>query len=101
MTDWKTVQGSQTGPPQEWDLLSSPTTVYQRKNIEQIEVSDLFNDIIVSMYQYQERTMSFEEYYSKAYEKIDEEISIEEKLNKLQHSADDFGISILMLQGLL
>ena len=38
MKDWKKVQGSQVERPAEFDATSSPTTVYQRRNIAQVEV---------------------------------------------------------------
>lgn len=47
--------------PEEWDTASSPTTVYQRKNItEQTRKDESGDDLIC--YAYDERTMSREEY---------------------------------------
>lgn len=37
MTDWKKVTGTQPERPEEIDRTSSPSTVYLRKNIEQVE----------------------------------------------------------------
>ena len=36
MTDWKKVTGTQPDKPEEVDRTSSPSTVYLRKNIEQV-----------------------------------------------------------------
>ena len=36
MTDWKKVTGTQPERPEEIDRTSSPSTVYLRKNIEQV-----------------------------------------------------------------
>lgn len=43
-------------------MSSSPTTVYQRRNIEQIEVEQTDSDETVSMWQYEEREMTPAEY---------------------------------------
>lgn len=65
MTDWKKVTGTQPNKPEEVDRTSSPSTVYLRKNIEQvireIEGSDgkMQN---VTEWQYDEREMTVEEY---------------------------------------
>lgn len=62
MTGWKVVRGSQETAPSELDMSSSPTTVYQRRNIEQIEVEQTDSDETVSMWQYEEREMTPAEY---------------------------------------
>lgn len=95
MTDWKKVQGSQENQPKEWDLEASPTTVYQKKNIIPVVIDE------VPFWEYQERTMTFEEYYSKAYEKVDNNITLEKKFEQMQSSLDDLGLTILSLQGFL
>lgn len=61
MTDWKTITGSQTEQPAEIDKTSSPTTVYLRKNIEQVEKEDT-NGEKVTLWQYDEREMTTAEY---------------------------------------
>lgn len=43
-------------------MSSSPTTVYQRRNIEQIKVEQTDSDETVSMWQYEEREMTPAEY---------------------------------------
>lgn len=95
MTDWKKVQGSQENQPDLWDLASSPTMVYQRKNIIPVVIDD------VQFWEYQERTMTHEEYHSKAYEIVDNNITLEEKVKQFQLLADDFGMAILELQGMI
>lgn len=60
MTDWKKVQGSQSSRPAEFDSTSSPTTVYQRRNIKMV-IEEKDGASLVH-YEYEERTMSHEEY---------------------------------------
>ena len=57
MTDWKTVQGSQPEKPQEFDITSSKSTVYQRRNIKRTTTKDG-----TELWEYDERTMSHDEY---------------------------------------
>lgn len=60
MTDWKVVQGSQLNKPEEFDVTSSPTTIYQRKNIQKVTVEN--NDSSTELWQYEERELTIEEY---------------------------------------
>ena len=64
MKDWKRVSGSQETKPEEFDLVSSPFVVYQRRNIERVtETQDMGGEQVeVEMWQYDEREMSREEY---------------------------------------
>lgn len=62
MTDWTQVQGTQPEKPLEVDTCSSTSTVYLRKNIEQIEVEDPTTKEKVTMWQYDERQMTPAEY---------------------------------------
>lgn len=61
MTDWIKVQGSQESKPLEFDTESSPTTVYQRRNIEQITVTNE-DGTTGELWEYDERKMTREEY---------------------------------------
>ena len=61
MKDWKKVQGSMVERPAEFDTESSPTTVYQRRNIKQITV-EAADGSTSTMWEYEERTMSHTEY---------------------------------------
>lgn len=63
MTDWKKVISSQPDQPSEVERTSSPTTVYFRRNIEQIErkVSEDTDEMVIE-WQYEEMEMSVEEY---------------------------------------
>ena len=61
MKDWKKVQGSMVERPAEFDTKSSPTTVYQRRNIKQITVEGA-DGSTSTMWEYEERTMSHTEY---------------------------------------
>ena len=61
MQKWKKVHGSQADKPTEFDTTSSPTTVYQRKNIHRIEIEN-FDGTKSELWEYDERTMSHEEY---------------------------------------
>jgi len=62
MTDWKIVRGTQVEKPAEVDGFSSTQTVYLRRNIEQITVTDETTNEKVTMWQYEERQMSTAEY---------------------------------------
>ena len=61
MTDWVTVQGSQADQPAEIDLASSPSTVYQRRNVTQVDKA-LDDGTTVKEWLYEERTMTPQEY---------------------------------------
>lgn len=60
MTNWKIVQGSQATRPAEIDAASSASTVYQRRNIQQIAVEN--EGEITELWQYEERQMSRDEF---------------------------------------
>lgn len=62
MTDWKQVRGTQTTRPLEVDTSSSTKTVYLRRNIEQVEIEDGQSEETVTMWEYEERQMTPEEY---------------------------------------
>lgn len=62
MTEWKKVQGSQGDMPKEVDTTSSKTLVYLRKNIEQITVYDEMTGSSSTLWQYDEATMTRDEY---------------------------------------
>ena len=69
MTDWKKVTGTQPDKPEEVDRTSSPSTVYLRKNIEQVirEVEGNDGKIqTVNEWQYDEKEMTVEEYENMA-----------------------------------
>lgn len=69
MKDWKKVTGTQQERPEEIDRTSSPTTVYLRRNIEQVEkeVEDSNGDVqTVTEWRYEEREMTVEEYENMA-----------------------------------
>lgn len=69
MTDWKKVTGTQTERPEEIDRTSSPSTVYLRRNIEQVEreVEGADGETqTVTEWQYEEREMTVEEYENMA-----------------------------------
>lgn len=69
MKDWKKVTGTQQERPEEIDRTASPTTVYLRRNIEQVEkeVEDSNGDVqTVTEWRYEEREMTVEEYENMA-----------------------------------
>ncbi len=68
MTDWKKVTGTQPDKPEEVDRTSSPSTVYLRKNIEQVtrEVEGRRKDATMTEWQYDEKEMTVEEYENMA-----------------------------------
>ena len=63
MKDWIRVQGSQESKPLEFDTESSPTTVYQRKNIKRITITNK-DGTTGELWEYDERTMTREEYFT-------------------------------------
>lgn len=60
MKDWYTAQ-SMTEPA-EYDTTSSPTTVYQRKNIKKVTKEATEQEEAQEYFEYQERQMTKEEY---------------------------------------
>ena len=66
MKDWKTVTGTQPERPAEVDRESSPTTVYLRKNIRQVEQKETGDsEETVSVWQYEEQELTVREYESR------------------------------------
>jgi hypothetical protein len=59
MKDWREARGCEK--PEEFDTTSSPTTVYQRRNIEKVIEKDMSGNEVV-YYKYDERTMTHDEY---------------------------------------
>lgn len=57
---WKKVTGCQPQKPPEIDTISSPTTVYLRKNINQTEISS--EEGSGRMWEYEEAQLTKEEY---------------------------------------
>ena len=74
MTDWKKVSGSQAVKPAEFDTTSSPSTVYQRKNIERVTFENDFGGTS-DFWQYDERTMSHDEYSKLRAELLENEVT--------------------------
>lgn len=66
MTDWKMVTGTQPERPEEIDRISSPTTVYLRRNIEQVEKEEEVDGTEqiykTTEWRYEEKEMTIEEY---------------------------------------
>lgn len=65
MKEWKMQQGTQEERPEEIDRVSSPTTVYLRRNIKQVmrEVEGESGEMqSVPGWEYEEQEMSVEEY---------------------------------------
>ena len=74
MTDWKQVTGSQSEKPLEVDAVSSESTVYLRRNIKEVEIENEVSGEKVTMWQYEERQLTPQEYtlYTIVKEGIDE-----------------------------
>lgn len=64
MTDWRTVYSDINNKPALVDTDSSVTTVYLRRNLEQVEVEDDMGEEKTTrqMWKYEERTCTHEEY---------------------------------------
>lgn len=60
MTNWYKAQAMEM--PEEYDKTSSPTTVYQRKDIRKIELPAMEGQEKVEGFEYMERQMTQEEY---------------------------------------
>lgn len=58
MTDWKIVHYQER--PSELDTESSPTTVYERRNI--VQVTETYMDSVVEQWECEEREYSADEY---------------------------------------
>ena len=69
----KWIKSESTIRPQEIDTLSSPTTVYLRKNIQEIEKKD-FNEQKTIIYEYDEAALTITEYQIYLIEKQNSEI---------------------------
>lgn len=61
MTEWREVFGTEAEQPEEFDTASSPTTVYQRRNVKKATKEDADGKKIAG-WQREEREMSREEY---------------------------------------
>ena len=74
MTDWKQVTGSQSEKPLEVDAVSSESTIYLRRNIKEVEIENEVSGEKVTMWQYEERQLTPQEYtlYTIVKEGIDE-----------------------------
>ena len=74
MTDWKQVTGSQSEKPLEVDAVSSESTIYLRRNIKKVEIENEVSGEKVTMWQYEERQLTPQEYtlYAIVKEGIDE-----------------------------
>lgn len=60
MTNWYKAQAMEV--PTEYDTTSSPTTVYQRKEIKQVTVPAMDGEKEQTAYEYKERQMTQGEY---------------------------------------
>lgn len=56
MKDWKKVYGSQETEPAEFDILTSATTIYQRRNVKRVETENFTG------WEYEERELTKAEY---------------------------------------
>ena len=91
MTGWQKAQSSTK--PMEFDTTSSSTTVYQRKNITEVTKENEINaeGMPSTMWEYDERKMSHDEYLQVAQQYNSE------KLNTLSSVLDDIQLALLDL----
>lgn len=80
MKDWKTVQGSWPEKPLAFDTTLSGTTVYQRRNVHQVEVEN-GDGSKTTLWEYEERELTREEYTQVLLEKHAE---TEDEITNLQ-----------------
>lgn len=83
---WKQVIGYQQTKPEELDTISSPSTVYLRKNVKQVEVET--GDERVSAWSYEEAQLTREEYKEYQLEQAD--------MEKLGYKAQEENQEVLM-----
>lgn len=62
MSDWKQVMDSSPVEPSKWDTTSSPTTVYERRDIQQTTTHDDMSDTDSTYWTYEQRTYTRAEY---------------------------------------
>ena len=61
MTEWTKVQGSQLEKPEEFDTTSSEVIVYQRRNIERVNIKNE-DGTTSELWEYDERKLTRDEY---------------------------------------
>lgn len=61
MTEWTKVQGSQPEKPEEFDTTSSEVIVYQRRNIERVNIKNE-DGTTSELWEYDERKLTRDEY---------------------------------------
>ena len=99
MTDWRVVYSDYSNKPEVLDTTSSSTTVYFRKDIEEVEIADPMNEGETHKHwKYLERTCTQEEYNIA---KLSSELSA--SVIELKHDSDviDSYTTMLLEEGLL
>lgn len=99
MTDWRLVYSDYSNKPALIDTTSSATTVYLRKDVEEVEIEDPMHEGETrKQWKYMERTCTHEEYNIA---KLSSELSA--SVIELKHDSDviDSYTAMLLEEGLL
>ena len=87
MTNWVNVRDSRIECPLELDVKSSPTTVYERRNIQQVTTHDDMSETDIVEWTYEQREYTQEEYA----------LMLSPAIQKIQQSISDLQLDIAML----
>lgn len=87
MTDWKNVRDGRVERPEELDTKSSPTTVYERRNIKQVAMHDEMSDTDIVEWTYEQREYTVEEY----------SLMLSPAIQRLQQSLSEIQLDIAMM----
>lgn len=87
MTNWVNVRDSRIERPLELDVKSSPTTVYERRNIQQVTTHDDMSETDIVEWTYEQREYTQEEYA----------LMLSPAIQKIQQSISDLQLDIAML----
>lgn len=98
MTNWEKVRGSIK--PLDIDTISSPSTVYLHKNIEEIEVTDENSEETHTEWQYDEIRMSKEEWsqlqsiYPILHDSIEDTINLQDRTSQIEDAVVELSEAI-------
>ena len=87
MTNWKIVHGSQSEEPKMIDIISSETTVYERRNIHRIIVQDFIGSH--KEWEYEEKTYTKEEWKSECIKRNTANISYLSMMTNIDIPGDE------------
>lgn len=98
MTQWKTSQCAHAYKPVEWDLTSSPTTVYQHRNIHEVVIPPSEeHETEITVWEYEERAFTREEYNMMiaVSENVGNEVTFRHDNVIREEAIDEFTVSLI------